>query len=197
MGKKGLWRLYDSKEKAFFNDLTLEQLQRFIDTISKHRREHWHVAKDDGEDWFPLSQVIDKLPAKVETRTATEELDVVTLRSFLKTSPGIKPSKTLKDAPEKRKMKRIEKRIQVYIDVGERVLTAYTRNISIIAIKLDTKFPIKYAHRSYLVILASKPSLQLRCTPMASEAETLKGYWSKLKINPTFNLKELTELLEK
>jgi hypothetical protein len=196
MAKTGAWRLYDSRDKTFYNDLSLSQLQQFIETISKNKREHYHVCKDGGEDWFPLSAVIDKIPKRTETvATATEDVDVVTLRSFLKTSPGIKPSST--SLPDKRKMKRIEKKIQVYIDVGERVLTAYTRNISLVGIKLDTKFPIKFANRSYLVILATKPSLQLRCTPMASEAETLKGYWSKLKINPTFNFKDLAELLEK
>lgn len=196
-----LWRLYDSASKIFFNNLNLNQLLKIVDAVPHQELPYWHVCRDSDVEWYPLEQ---RLPAI--RNAAREEMNrrptgIMGLGSFINhqmvdtksshTNTRIKLDKKI----EKRQIKRLKKHVDVFIDVGEEILFAETKDISVMSIKLSKKFPIKYRDKYYPITIKARPSITLRCKPLVADKETTRGTWNIVLLDPNFNLNALGDFL--
>jgi hypothetical protein len=192
----GAWRLYDMAKKMFFNNLTLGQVFKVLESIPPIELKYWHICKDDEPDWYPLSEKILEMKSQQNKRPD----GVVSLGEFVdemhETASGL-TQKTLKtlSKTDKRKSSRYKEKIGVFIDVGDAILSGHTKDISLISIKFNERFPIKYVGRFYPVTLKIKPAITLRGTPLALEKEHVRGAWSIIKLDPNFNLAALAQYL--
>ncbi len=193
------WRLYDSGSNLFFNNLNLAQLLKIIDGVPKNEIQYWHVCRDSDVEWFPLEQRLMEVRRIASLGGEDRPSEIMTLRAYvdhqmMETKSAI-DVKSINEKIEKRKIKRLAKKVQVFIDVGDQILSAETKDISMVSIKLSKKFSNIYRDKYYPITLKGRPSITLRCKPLVGEKETTRGTWSIVILDPNFNLGALGDFL--
>jgi hypothetical protein len=190
-----IWRLYDTANKMFFNDLGRAELLSIIDSIPPTELRFWHVCKDDEPEWFPLAERIGELKTQMHARPE----GIVSLGEFVEglidTKSGFTRTNRKPLGFDKRKSNRHQQKIMAYIDVGDDILSAHTKDISLMSIKFTERFSGRYGGRYYPITLKTKPAITLRGIPRTGEKEQARGNWSIINLDPNFNLKGLANYL--
>jgi hypothetical protein len=196
-----LWRLYDSNAQLFFNNLNLIQLLKIVDSVPHSEIQYWHVCRDSDVEWYPLEQRLTAIKNLAKEELNKKPPGIMSLNSFVShqmvdTKSSFTNTKLKLDTKiEKRQIKRLKKHVDVFIDVGEEILFAETKDISVVSIKLSKKFPIKYKGKYYPITIKGKPSITLRCKPHVSDKEMTRGTWNIVLLDPNFNLSALGDFL--
>ena len=193
-----LWRLYDSSAQLFFNNLSLSQLLKIVNAIPPGGIQNWHVCRDSDVEWYPLEQRLPAIKSLARDELNKKPTGVMSLGSFVNHQMADTNSYAnikLDKAIEKRQIKRLKKTVDVFIDVGEEILFAQTKDISVVAIKLSKKFPIKYKEKYYPITIKARPSITLRCKPLVGAKEATRRTWNIVLLDPNFNLSALGDFL--
>jgi hypothetical protein len=190
------WNLYNSPNKVILSNLTARKLYEKFQSIPSQEYGHWFVCRANDDQWVPLYKKISEISKLV---SQVDDLQSVDLGEYIddamKTTTGVATKKKHDPSDEKRRVQRVDAKVPVLIDVGLQILECTSLNISVLAIKIDQRFPLELRNKFYPVVIKRKPSLLLRGKPLIREKDHLRGGWNILDIDPSYHLDELVKFL--
>jgi hypothetical protein len=151
------WHLYSSFEKKIMKNISLLALDKNIRNIPIVDYAKWFVCRSSEKEWSPL---LDKVSEISKLVGQVNDLKVVGLDEYIAdairtvvTAQSSSPDSITNDN-EKRGARRVQVKLSMLIDARTTILSATSVDLSLLAVKLDKRFPMEYRDRSLALVIS-------------------------------------------